>query len=149
MNRKLRIRCQHDVELFGRKMLFKQHGDVYRDQTYMQTVLYHLSEFFQCGDRQIFNLPPRHLKTSLCTIVGATWQLGKNPSSKIIIATYSENVAADSVYQCRRMMESPAYREIFSTRIQRGQDRALEFATTEGMALWRQHGRPWRNGPWC
>jgi len=132
MNRKLRIRCQHEFEPFARKMLFAQHGDVYRDQLYIQTVLYHLNDFFQFGDRQIFNLPPRHLKTSLCTICGAVWQLGKNPSSKIIIGTYSENIAADIVYQCRRKMKSPAYREIFPTRIERGQDRALEFATTAG-----------------
>jgi len=31
MNRKLKIRCQHDIEPFARKMLFAQHGDVYRD----------------------------------------------------------------------------------------------------------------------
>jgi len=136
MNRKLRIRCQHEFEPFARKMLFAQHGDVYRDQLYIQTVLYHLNDFFQFGDRQIFNLPPRHLKTSLCTICGAVWQLGKNPSSKIIIGTYSENIAAHIVYQCRRKMKSPAYGEIFPTRIERGQDRALEFATTAGCWLY-------------
>jgi hypothetical protein len=79
MNYKLKIRCQHDFEPFARKILFAQHGDICRDQPYIQTVLYRLNAFFQCGDRQIFNLPPRHLKTSLCTIGGAAWQLGRKP----------------------------------------------------------------------
>jgi hypothetical protein len=104
MNRKLKIRCQHDFEPFARKMLFEQHGDVYRDHLYVQTVVYHLNEFLQCGDHLIVNLPPRSLKTSLCTTCVPAWELGKNPSSKIIIATYSENIAADIVHQCRRMM---------------------------------------------
>jgi hypothetical protein len=72
------------------------------------------------------------MKTLLCTVSAAAWYLGNHPSAKIIIATYSEKLAADIVYEIHRMMISPSYCEIFRTRIERGQDRALEFATTAG-----------------
>jgi len=62
----------------------------------------------------------------------AAWQLGKNPSAKVIIVTYNESLAKDIVGEIRKMMKSSIYRQIFATRIQRGQDRSLEFATTAG-----------------
>src|SRR5438105_6065230 len=43
--------------------------------------------------RHVVNLPPRHGKTKIFSICLAAWMLGRNPSAKIMIISYSSELA--------------------------------------------------------
>src|SRR4051794_18737947 len=119
MKQATRALCTQKFEFFARKILSPTLGDFYCDSPYTQTVLFYLEKFLTSGNHLMVAMPPRHLKTTLCTVCTAAWELGRNPSAKVIIATYSESLAKDIVREIRRMMKSSTYREIFATRIEK------------------------------
>src|SRR4029077_3930241 len=43
--------------------------------------------------RLIFNIPPRHLKTILCSVALPAWTLAHNPGAHIMIVAYSADLA--------------------------------------------------------
>lgn len=82
--------------------------------------------------RLIITLPPRNLK-SICTSVAfPAWALGQDPARRIIVASYSEDLARKHSRDCRAVIESPWYRAVFPwTRIHHEKNTELEFMTTK------------------
>lgn len=67
--------------------------------------------------RLIVNMPPRHLKT-MAGIALACWMLGHDPSKKLMIVSYGEDLAKLITGHIRKIMKSAWYRELFpGTRI--------------------------------
>lgn len=65
------------------------------------------------GARIVVNMPPRHLKTSVGTVFLSAWLLGKNPAEKIIIVTYSAQLANDISYRCAKFCDPVGTSDIF------------------------------------
>jgi predicted phage terminase large subunit-like protein len=84
------------------------------------------------GARIVVNMPPRHLKTSVGTVFLSAWLLGKNPAEKIIIVTYSAQLANDISYRVREVLRSGWYKRHFPTRLARDRASVTDFATTAG-----------------
>jgi len=83
--------------------------------------------------RLVINVPPRHLKSITASVALVAWLLGRNPSLKIMVATYSESLAREHSQNCRMVMESAWYQRLFpKTRLQQGGNRQLDFRTTAG-----------------
>ena len=61
----------------------------------------------------VINLPPRTLKSLICTIAYATWMIGNKPTNKIIIATYGDFLSRSLIEDCKSIIESPWYKELF------------------------------------
>jgi predicted phage terminase large subunit-like protein len=81
--------------------------------------------------RLIINLPPRSLKSQICSVAFSTFLLGHDPSKRIIGMSYSQDLATKHSNDCREVMNSPWYRRIFShTKIARHKNTESEFATT-------------------
>src|SRR5947207_2297109 len=53
------------------------------------------------------NLPPGHLKTTLCSKAFAAWILGHNPSAQIMIITGSEALSREIAFDIRQIIRSP------------------------------------------
>ena len=82
--------------------------------------------------RLIFNLPPRNLKTFLITICYSAWCLGHNPSKRIIIASYGDDLSQKFLRDIRQILNAPWYRHIFSkTIISQRKNSGSELETTE------------------
>ena len=81
--------------------------------------------------RLIITLPPRNLK-SICTSVAfPAWVLGHDPARRIIVASYSEDLARKHSRDCRAVMESSWYRGVFPwTRLDSQKNTETEFTTT-------------------
>lgn len=84
------------------------------------------------GARILLNMPPRHLKTLLGSVFLPAWLLAWNAAEKIIIVTYSEQLALNTAYLLRKVLQSPWYRRYFSTRLADDRTRVSDFATTAG-----------------
>ena len=63
--------------------------------------------------RLIFNLPPRHMKSLIVSIMYPAWRLGRDPGAKFICISYGDDLAHDHSALTRKIMLSPVYRAIF------------------------------------
>src|SRR6201982_1501364 len=80
--------------------------------------------------RLIINLPPRHLKSLLASIAFPAWCLGHDPSAQILCVSYAQDLADKLARDCRSIMMSPWYRQIFPTRLAPHRQAVQEFITT-------------------
>jgi predicted phage terminase large subunit-like protein len=67
--------------------------------------------------RLVINLPPRQLKSHLASIAFPAWWLGHNPAGHVICASYGQELAEKMARDCRRVMSSRWYKELFRTRL--------------------------------
>jgi predicted phage terminase large subunit-like protein len=83
--------------------------------------------------RLLIMLPPRNLKSITTAVAFSAWLLGQDPTLKIMVASYSQDLARLHSNQTRTIMESEWYRKLFPrTRISQRGNRALELETTAG-----------------
>lgn len=83
--------------------------------------------------RLVVTVPPRHLKSVTASVAFVAWMLGHDPKAKVMVASYSQDLARHHSNQTRTLMESAWYRKDFpGTRISERGNRALEIETTAG-----------------
>lgn len=83
--------------------------------------------------RLVITVPPRHLKSIAAAVAFAAWLLGREPTLKIMVASYSQELARAHSVMTRNVMESVWYQAAFpETRIARDGNRLLELVTTRG-----------------
>jgi predicted phage terminase large subunit-like protein len=80
--------------------------------------------------RLIINLPPRHLKSLMASIAFPAWCLGHDPSAQILCVSYAQDLSDKLARDCRSIMLSPWYRQIFPTRLAPHRQAVQEFITT-------------------
>ncbi len=100
----------------------------YHDNWHIQALAWQLQ---QCASgkvkRLLITLPPRSLK-SISVVAFEAWLLGRDPSKRLICASYSADLANKHAQDCRALMESSWYRRIFpQTRIEKNTE--TEFVT--------------------
>src|ERR1700753_638913 len=79
--------------------------------------------------RLIINLPPRHLKSLMASVAFPAWCLGHDPSAQILCVSYAQDLADKLARDCRGIMMSPWYRQIFATRLAMHRQAVQEFIT--------------------
>ena len=83
--------------------------------------------------RLIITLPPRSLKSIAASVAFPAWALGRDPSLKIVCASYAAELAAKHARDTRTVMQSAWYARLFpSTRLNPRKTSEEEFATTRG-----------------
>jgi predicted phage terminase large subunit-like protein len=81
--------------------------------------------------RLIITVPPRALKSICASVAFPAFMLGHDPKRRIICVSYSESLARKHANDCRALMRSERYRQLFpSTRISPSKDTELEAMTT-------------------
>jgi hypothetical protein len=82
--------------------------------------------------RLVINLPPRTLKSFIVSVALPAWLLGRAPSTRIICASYSDELAAKFSRDCRALLETPFYKSVFpATRLNPKKASEAEFETTK------------------
>ncbi|MBR2141495.1 MAG: phage terminase large subunit [Rickettsiales bacterium] len=82
--------------------------------------------------RLIINMPPRYLKSMCVSVAFPAWILGKNPEKRIIVASYSEKLTIKHSTDCRIIMESEWFKNIFTDCIlSKSQNEKYKFSTTK------------------
>lgn len=83
--------------------------------------------------RLVITVPPRHLKSVTTSVALVAWLLGRHPGLKIMVASYSQDLARLHASQCRTIMESGWFLQLFpDTRISDRGNRQMELVTTAG-----------------
>ena len=103
---------------------------------YIQAICHKLEDTYRgAGGRLVITVPPRHLKSVTTSVAFVAWMLGHQPGMKIMVASYSQDLARLHANLTRRVMESAWYQALFpATRISERGNRALEIETTAGGA---------------
>ena len=71
--------------------------------------------------RLLIAIPPRHGKSILASVALPAWILGRDPTRKIICASYGEQLSKDFSNRFRDLLWSPQYESVFpDTRIDAG-----------------------------
>lgn len=81
--------------------------------------------------RLIINIPPRHLKSICASVAFPAFLLGHNPSVAVISASYGQDLSDKMARDCRNIMSSNFYKEIFPTRLSEEKHSIEEFVTTQ------------------
>ena len=82
--------------------------------------------------RLIINLPPRTLKSHAVSVAFVGWLLGHKPSMHIICASYGQDLADKHARDCRTLMSSAFYRNLFRRTMLSPEKLAVnDFMTTE------------------
>lgn len=54
----------------------------------------------------IINIPPRHSKSTICTVIWPVWAWIKNPAEKFLTASYSGSLSIRDTVKSRRLLQS-------------------------------------------
>lgn len=109
-------------------------GAVYKPNWHVDLI----GEYLQaCSEgeitRLIINVPPRFLKSICVSIAWPAWLLGRNPSEQILSTSYSASLALKHSRDCRSVMQSSWYRQLFpEVELAKDYNLKSEFLTTRG-----------------
>jgi hypothetical protein len=119
---------------FAMKAYKEMNAQSMPDDPYLQLLAARLAGVVT-GDskRLIVNLPPRHFKTWIGSVCLSAWILGRDPSAKILIVTYGQELADKIAHTIRGILRSEWFKELFKkTRLAKSRSKLVDFVTTAG-----------------
>jgi hypothetical protein len=82
--------------------------------------------------RLIINMPPRMLKSVTVSVAWPAWLLGQDARTRVMAASYAQSLSIKHSLDCRLVMQSRWYREIFpETELVRDQNEKDKFVTSK------------------
>lgn len=106
----LKLKCENDL-LFFTRYLYKENTNRYFTVAPHFIKIAKTLEKVYRGEikRLIINIPPRYGKTELAVKCFIAWCIAKNPQSKFIHLSYSDDLALDNSSQTKEYIESEAF----------------------------------------
>jgi predicted phage terminase large subunit-like protein len=104
----------------------------FQDGWYVDAICDHLTHIFEIK-RLLINIPPRHTKSLLCSVLFPAWLWLQDPSVKVLACSYALSLSKDLSLKCRRVIESPLYQHWYGDRFQLESDQntQLKFQNTK------------------
>lgn len=82
--------------------------------------------------RLIINMPPRCLKSIAVSVAWPAWLIGRSPKRRIIAASYAASLSIKHSIDCRLVMQSQWYKDIFpKLTLSNEQNEKSKFMTTQ------------------
>ncbi len=82
--------------------------------------------------RLLITVPPRSGKSMLASVALPAFVLGRDPSRRVLCASYSGELAAKFARDCRSVMMHPSYRQLFPATVIAGKNTEAEIETAHG-----------------
>jgi predicted phage terminase large subunit-like protein len=124
-----------DFKAFVRKVFEEVSGaDEFKDNWHIDLICSQLVDM-KDGEfnRLVINIPPRSMKSIICSIALPAWLLGHNPESNIICVSYANELSEKLALDCRNVIQSRWYMELFpNMRIDPDRRGVRDFRTTKG-----------------
>ncbi|HWX27801.1 MAG TPA: phage terminase large subunit [Steroidobacteraceae bacterium] len=122
-----------DLASFNRKVFQTlAPSATYQDNWHIHAIAHHLELVRQQKIRRlIVTVPPRSMKSLLCSISFPAWLLGHDPSKRVIGVSYSSELAINLSNDTRKIIGTSWYRELFrDTKLSRDKNSEAEYQTT-------------------
>lgn len=109
-------------------------GSKYLNNWHIDVICDAIMDMYEGGNsRLMINMPPRYMKSLICSVALPAWILGHNPKAQILCVSYNDELADKFAMNCRDIMQSDWYRELFpTTRLHQSRQAVNDFATTCG-----------------
>jgi hypothetical protein len=130
----LNLLLRNDLLSFAKKAFWEMNAQRMPDDRYLELLASRLAEVVT-GDskRLIVNLPPRHFKSWIGSVCLSAWILGHDPSAKILIVTYGQELADKIAHAIRGILRSEWYKGVFkNTKLAKSRSKLVDFVTTAG-----------------
>ncbi len=104
----------------------------YLSNWHIEALAYHL-ELVRIGKirRLIVNMPPRSLKSIICSVAFPAYLLGHDPTKRVICVSYGSELATKHANDCRAILAADWFRRTFpATRVSRTKNTEFEVLTT-------------------
>jgi len=110
----LKVKCENDLLFFTRYIYKENHRRNFIVAPHFILIANALQKVVN-GEtkRLIINIPPRYGKTELAVKCFIAWSLAKNPQSKFIHLSYSDDLALDNSSQTKEYIESDAFQSLW------------------------------------
>jgi predicted phage terminase large subunit-like protein len=107
-------------------------GTPYLPNWHVNAIVHQLMRV-QAGDvsRLMINQPPRSLKSICVSVAYVAWYLGHDPSRRVIVVSYANELAAELHRQFRMVTDAEWYQTLFPA-MRAARDSGAEFITTAG-----------------
>lgn len=89
-------------------------GEKLARASYLEAMCYALQQVAagKCR-RLIISVAPRHLKSICGSVLLPAFELGRDPTSKVVVVSYGKELAREHAEQFRLLVESPFYKRLF------------------------------------
>ena len=127
------IICRLDLASFIRKCFQTlEPNSEFLPNWHIHAIAYQLEQVRRGKVKRLnINLPPRMLKSFICSVVFPAFILGHDPTKRVIVVSYSVELAIKLSNDFRAIINSAWYRSLFpETRISRTKNTELEVVTT-------------------
>ncbi len=89
-------------------------GQVFLPNWHIEAITYELERVRKGETRRlIITLPPRNLKSICASVAFPAFVLGHDPSVRIVCASYAQDLTSKHARDCRIVMESAWYKQLF------------------------------------
>jgi predicted phage terminase large subunit-like protein len=125
--------CRNDFVSFVRKVFHVVNPSaVFQMNWHICAIAHHLEQV-RLGNikRLIITVPPRSLKSIMCSVAFPAFALGQDPTRRLIVASYSADLAIKHANDFRTVVNSDEYHDIFpAMRISAMKNTQTEVVTT-------------------
>lgn len=89
-------------------------NSVYLDNWHIDVICNELMNVLEDKqNRLIINIPPRCMKSIICSVAFPAFILGHNPKAAVISVSYSDELSSKLALDCKKVIESAWYQEVF------------------------------------
>ncbi len=109
-------------------------GTKFLNNWHIDLIAYKLQQAYEGKiKRLIINMPPRSLKSLCVSVAWPAWLLAQDPSSRIMVASYSQILSIKHSLDCRKLLQAPWYKNSYAqTILAKDQNQKSKFMTKEG-----------------
>src|SRR5215207_9898535 len=113
--RLLRAFLREDLSIFSRKVFATlEPGTAYQHNWHIDHLCWQLTRVARGEVRRlIINVPPRSMKSITVSVGFTAWVMGREPTRRIICASYADDLARKLSVDTRTVLDSPWYRALF------------------------------------
>ena len=116
----LKVKCESDLLFFTRYIYKENHRRNFIVAPHFVIIANALEKVAKGQTKRlIINIPPRYGKTELAVKCFIAWSLAKNPASKFIHLSYSDDLALDNSSQTKEYIESEAFQSLWQMELKK------------------------------
>jgi len=110
----LKVKCDNSLLFFTRYIYKENHRRNFIVAPHLVKITNALERVVNGQTKRlIINIPPRYGKTELAVKCFIAWSLAKNPASKFIHLSYSDDLALDNSSQTKEYIESESFQRFY------------------------------------
>jgi len=114
----IKVYCENDFLFFTRYIYKENHNRIFTIAKHHLEIAKKLRDVVDGKiKRLVINIPPRYGKTELAVKMFIAWTMAKNPQSKFIHLSYSNELALDNSSQTKEYIESDAYQKFWQNEL--------------------------------